>query len=141
MQGKPKNMQNDTDYKDVQTDVLQFFEEKLIQLQSKDIFDIVVDPGFGFGKTVDQNYELLVNLSAFRVLGFPILAGVSRKSMIWKTLNVKPDEALNGTTALHMVALEQGARILRVHDVAAASEVIKLRNKIKKAGGIIEPDF
>ena len=90
------------------------------------ITDIIVDPGFGFGKTVAQNFELLRNLHTLRILGRPVLAGISRKSMICRTLNVLPDEALNGTTALHIVALQQGANILRAHDVREAMEVISL---------------
>jgi dihydropteroate synthase len=92
--------------------------------------DIIVDPGFGFAKTREQNFNMLRNLDNFGILGKPVIVGLSRKSMIWKTLNIKPEEALNGTTALHMLALWKGASILRVHDVKEAKEVIKLFTSI-----------
>jgi dihydropteroate synthase len=97
-----------------------------LKLQSMNIHDVCIDPGFGFGKTVDHNFKLLKNLSVFSLLGKPVLAGLSRKSMICRVLNVNPIHALNGTTALHMIALQQGASILRAHDVKEAIECIKL---------------
>ncbi|MFN0175610.1 MAG: dihydropteroate synthase [Saprospiraceae bacterium] len=127
MQGTPATMQQKPHYEDVVTEVLDFFIQKIEALRILGVKDIVLDPGFGFGKTVEHNYTLLKNLHVFQnVLGLPVLAGISRKSMICKPLEIKPAEALNGTTALHMVALQQGACVLRVHDVREAMEVIKL---------------
>ncbi len=127
MQGVPRTMQKSPEYEDVVTEVLDFFIQKTATLRRLGIKDIVLDPGFGFGKTVEHNYALLKNLHVFQnVLGLPVLAGLSRKSMICKPLGIKPVEALNGTTALHMVALQQGASILRAHDVKEAIEVIRL---------------
>jgi dihydropteroate synthase len=127
IKGTPQNMQQAPHYDDVVTEVLDFFVEKVGQWRSLGAKDIILDPGFGFGKTVEHNYALLKNLHVFRqVLGLPVLAGISRKSMICRPLGIKPTEALNGTTALHMVALQQGASILRAHDVKEAIEVIRL---------------
>jgi dihydropteroate synthase len=123
---KPEVMQQQTEYTDLIADVLQFFGRQLEKLHQHHVHDIVLDPGFGFGKTLEQNYQLLKNLSAFQELGYPLLAGVSRKSMIYKLLNATPDGALNGTTAVHMLALLQGALILRVHDVREAVETIRI---------------
>jgi len=96
------------------------------QYSAAGVTDIIIDPGFGFGKTVEHNFQLLDKLHSFRMLGRPILAGISRKSMVCKPISVNPEHALNGTTALHMIALQQGANILRVHDVKEAMEVVKL---------------
>lgn len=127
MQGTPAIMQQHPHYEDVVTEVLDFFIEKIRELHAKGVYEIVLDPGFGFGKTVAHNFTLLKHLADFsRVLQLPVLAGISRKSMICKTLGVKPEQALNGTTALHMVALQNGASILRAHDVKEAVEVVKL---------------
>ncbi len=127
MQGSPKTMQQNPHYDKVVTDVLDFFIQKIAVLRGLGVKDIVLDPGFGFGKTVEHNYALLKNLHTFQnVLGLPVLAGISRKSMICKPLGIKSADALNGTTALHMVALQQGASILRAHDVREAVEVVKL---------------
>lgn len=126
MQGDPSNMQKAPSYQDVVKEVLHFFIEKLGELRALGVKDVVLDPGFGFGKSIEHNYQLLRQLSIFRLTDLPILAGISRKSMICRVLEVKPIDALNGTTALHMVALQQGARILRVHDVREAMEVIRL---------------
>jgi len=127
MQGTPATMQQNPHYDDVVTEVLDFFIRKIEKLRALGVKDIVLDPGFGFGKTVEHNYQLLKNFHVFgNVTGKPVLAGISRKSMICKVLKVNPEHALNGTTALHMVALQQGAKILRVHDVREAVEVIKL---------------
>jgi len=126
MQGKPQTMQNNPQYDNVITDILDFFIHKTNELRENGIQDIIIDPGFGFGKTVEHNYTILRNMSDFQVLGLPILVGLSRKSMIYKVLNTTPGEALNGTTALHMVGLQNGAKILRVHDVREAVEVVKL---------------
>jgi dihydropteroate synthase len=127
MQGDPSTMQQAPQYEDVVLDVLDFFIAAVARLREKGIHDIILDPGFGFGKTVEHNFTLLKNLHVFHtVLDLPVLAGISRKSMICKVLGIAPDAALNGTTALHMVALQQGARILRVHDVREAREAIRL---------------
>ncbi len=126
MQGTPRRMQKNPQYGDLMTELLDFFIERIGQLQALGIQDILLDVGFGFGKTIAHNYELLANLSTYQALNCPLLVGVSRKSMIWKVLESSPAEALNGTTALHMIALQQGAKILRVHDVKAAQEVIRL---------------
>jgi dihydropteroate synthase len=127
MQGTPATMQQDPVYIDVVQEVLDFFIEGIVRLRALGVRDIVLDPGFGFGKTVENNFALLKNLHIMEaVTGLPVLAGVSRKSMICKVLKVRPEHALNGTTALHMVALQQGARILRAHDVREAVETIRL---------------
>ena len=127
MQGTPATMQQNPHYDDVVTEVLDYFIRKVEYLHTLGIYDIILDPGFGFGKTVEHNFTLLKNMHVFnRVLQLPVLAGLSRKSMICRTLGVKPEQALNGTTALNMVALQQGASFLRVHDVREAVEVRKL---------------
>ncbi|MFN0216435.1 MAG: dihydropteroate synthase [Saprospiraceae bacterium] len=132
MQGSPDMMQQNPHYEDVVTEILDFFIQKTEVLRAHGVKDIILDPGFGFGKTVEHNFELLKNLHVFEnVLGMPVLAGLSRKSMICKPLKIKPEEALNGTSALHMVALQQGARILRAHDVREAMEVIHLWELLK----------
>lgn len=132
MQGIPQSMQQAPHYKDVLVEIMDFFIAKVAMLRSKGIKDIVLDVGFGFGKTIEHNYQLLQNLGIYQQLDLPLLVGVSRKSMIWKTLNIHQDEALNGTTALHMVALQQGASILRVHDVKEAQQVLQLWQKLSK---------
>ena len=135
MQGTPTTMQKAPIYDDIVTEVLGFFIQKIAQLRSLGVYDIVLDPGFGFGKTVEHNYTLLRNLHVFRaVTGLPVLVGISRKSMIYKPLGIGPDAALNGTSALHMVALQQGASILRAHDVREAVEVIKLWELLDSPG-------
>jgi dihydropteroate synthase len=126
MPGTPATMQQAPVYDDVCETVLRFFADRIALCRKAGILDVIIDPGFGFGKTMAQNYELLRNLELFRVLELPILTGISRKSMTYKPLGVGPEQALNATTALHMVCLQQGARILRVHDVREAMEVIKL---------------
>jgi dihydropteroate synthase len=131
MQGKPENMQVAPTYEDINREVLDFFIKELEKLRTLGIKDVVIDPGFGFGKTVEHNYHLLGKLHVFKLLDVPLLAGLSRKSMICKVLKVNPENALNGTTALHMVALQQGARILRVHDVKEAHEVIQLWEQLE----------
>lgn len=128
--GTPATMQQQTDYEDVAQAVMDFFMAEIHTLRGLGVKDVVIDPGFGFAKTLDQNYELLKKLHVFRLLGVPILAGVSRKSMIYKLLGTTPEEALNGTSVLHWVALEQGAQLLRVHDVKAAREVVQIFEKI-----------
>jgi len=127
MQGSPATMQQAPHYDDPVTEVLDFFIQKIALLRASGVHDIVLDPGFGFGKTVEHNYTLLRNLHVFRsVTGLPVLAGISRKSMIYKPLGIGPEQALSGTSALHMVALQQGASILRAHDVREAVEVVRL---------------
>lgn len=135
MQGMPKTMQNAPSYGDVVHEVLQYFVERLRVLRSAGISDVIIDPGFGFGKSVEHNFQLLNKLSVFSILEMPVLAGISRKSMICKVLKVNPVDALNGTTALHMVALQNGAKILRVHDVKEAREVIALHDYSMRAAG------
>ncbi|MBC6368807.1 dihydropteroate synthase [Algoriphagus sp. AK58] len=126
MKGTPQNMQSQTDYSDLIPEILSYFAQKLEHFRKLGIKDVFIDPGFGFAKTREQNFDLLRDLKSFRVLGLPVLVGVSRKSMIYKTLQISPSEALNGTTALNMFALLQGANILRVHDVKEAKETITL---------------
>lgn len=126
MQGTPATMQQNPQYNNVTLDILNYLRGIIDQCEAAGIKDIIIDPGFGFGKTLEHNYELLSNMHTLRILGKPLLAGISRKGMIWKVLSTTPEEALNGTTALHMVALQQGANILRAHDVKEAMETIKL---------------
>lgn len=133
MRGTPQTMQQQTDYNDVTAEVLRYFGEKVDLLHSMGVKDIVLDPGYGFAKTLEQNYELLARQQVFEVLGLPILVGVSRKSMICKTLGCTPDEALNGTTVLHALALQRGANILRAHDVRQAVEAVKLVGMLERS--------
>ncbi len=133
MQGTPGNMQQNPTYDDVVREILDFFIRETGKLRALGVKDILLDVGFGFGKTVKHNFQLLRNLHVFRILDLPILTGLSRKSMICRPLGIKPAEALNGTTALHMVALQQGSRILRVHDVREAMEVITLWQQLEFA--------
>ncbi|MEX2597805.1 MAG: dihydropteroate synthase [Salibacteraceae bacterium] len=132
MQGRPASMQQNPRYKNVTNEVIEFFIESLAKLEELGVHDVIIDPGFGFGKTNEHNYQLLNNLADFRVLNCPILVGISRKSMINKVLNVKPENALNGTTALNMAALLKGAAILRVHDAKEASETVKLFQMLRQ---------
>lgn len=126
MQGTPKNMQKDPQYTDVVVEVKSFFQKKIQQLNNAGVQQIIIDPGFGFGKTVSHNFTLLKNLKEFGSFGYPVLAGLSRKSMVNKVLGTLPADALNGTTVLNTLALLNGASILRVHDVKEAIETIKL---------------
>jgi len=132
MQGTPKTMQEDPQYDDVVKEVYGYLRTVCEDCEQAGVGEVIVDPGFGFGKTVVHNFQLLGGMSKFKELGKPILAGLSRKSMICKVLKVNPPHALNGTTALNMVALQQGANILRVHDVKEAVEVIKLYEALKE---------
>ncbi|MEY2924579.1 MAG: Dihydropteroate synthase [Bacteroidota bacterium] len=129
--GTPRTMQQLPNYDDVVVEVFNYLLEKKRQCLLAGIVDFVIDPGFGFGKTREHNFELLKHFSQFKLLESPILAGVSRKSMIWKTLDVKPVEAVNGTTFLHAFALQGGADILRVHDVEKAVQCVKLWEQLK----------
>jgi dihydropteroate synthase len=132
MAGNPRTMQNNPVYDDVVADILKWFGDRIFSLNSSGVNDIIIDPGFGFGKTISDNFELLRRLGDFSVAGLPLLAGLSRKSMIWKTLGVSPGEGMNGTSAMNAVALINGADILRVHDVKEAVEVVKLMERIRK---------
>jgi len=138
MQGMPENMQDNPVYADVVADILVWFSSKIARLQSAGVKDIIIDPGFGFGKTVSHNFEILHRLADFSISGLPLLVGMSRKSMIWKTLGVSPEEALNGTTVLNTIALMKGADILRVHDVKEAVQVVRLMEMIKNTKMQIE---
>lgn len=126
MQGNPAIMQQAPSYTDVVKEVLDFFIFKTDELRKEGIKDIIIDPGFGFGKTISHNFQLLKNLGALKMLGAPILAGLSRKSTVYKTLKVPVEESLNGTTVLNTIALINGASILRVHDVKEAKQIISL---------------
>lgn len=126
MRGTPATMQQLTQYGDVTAEVLEWLARKIDELHQMGVADVIADPGFGFSKTVEQNYEMLSQLNAFAKLDVPLLVGVSRKSMIYKVLDATPSEALNGTTVLNTLALLHGAHILRVHDVKAAVETVKL---------------
>lgn len=130
MKGEPKNMQDNPRYENVTKEVIQFLSEKLNMLNSHGISDVIIDPGFGFGKTNADNYKLLKNIELLKVFKAPILAGISRKSMIYKTLKINKLYSINGTTALNMFALSKGAKILRVHDVKQAMECIYLNEEI-----------
>ncbi|MEP0368739.1 MAG: dihydropteroate synthase [Cyclobacteriaceae bacterium] len=131
MKGSPQNMVKKTSYNDLLTEVTEYFVSKLNQLNSLGVKDIIIDPGFGFAKNIEQNFQLLHDLNFLKKLDHPLLVGVSRKSMIYKSLNIQPEEALNGTTALNTVALLKGASILRVHDVKEAAEAVQLVNLLK----------
>lgn len=133
MQGKPADMQKNPQYQDVVQEVLDFFIQELGKLRALGLKDVILDPGFGFGKTVTHNYQLLKNLQVFQILDCPVITGVSRKSMINKVLKISPKDALNGTTALHMVALLNGSKLLRVHDVKEASQAIQLWQALDQA--------
>ena len=132
MRGTPTTMQSMTDYGDIVEEVRSYFVQKISELRAAGIEDIVIDPGFGFAKTLEQNYQLMSGLHRLNDLGAPMLVGISRKSMIYKLLGSTPAEALNGTTALHLEALRQGAKILRVHDTREAVEVVKIYNQLNK---------
>lgn len=131
MQGRPNNMQQLPTYEDVTLTVLDFLIQEVGKLRALGVKDIIVDPGFGFGKSSSHNFQLLKKLHIFKILDVPILVGLSRKSMIYKTLGISPKEALNGTSVLHLAALQQGASMLRVHDVKEAVETIKLFELLK----------
>lgn len=133
MQGRPETMQQQAQYDDVVQEVLDFLIAEVGRLQAAGVKDILLDPGFGFGKTIEHNFQLLQNLHVLGILPYPVLAGISRKSMIYRSLGIPPEEALNGTTALHIVALQQGALVLRVHDVAEAVQVVRLREQLQSA--------
>lgn len=133
MKGNPENMQSQTGYKDLVKEVLDYFIERIHVSKSAGIHDVIVDPGFGFAKTIGQNLQLLKQLEVFKMLERPVMAGLSRKSTVYKTLGVSADEALNGSTVLHTIALLNGAHILRVHDVREAMEAIRLVSAYRQA--------
>ena len=131
IKGTPQNMQKNPEYIDLMGELMDFFKERIKQLNDLGCKDIILDPGFGFGKTLDHNYEIVARLKEFDKFNLPVLIGISRKSMIYKFLGGDPSTSLNGTTALNMISLERGASILRVHDVKEAVECVKLYSKIK----------
>ena len=131
MQGTPQTMQIRPRYDNLLKEIFYYFSEKVQRLRDLGVKDIIIDPGFGFGKTLEHNYELMNHLEEFRLFELPLLVGVSRKSMIYKLLGTSPEEALNGTTTLHAIALQKGAHILRVHDVKAAVETVSIVKKMK----------
>lgn len=131
MRGTPQTMQQFTKYDNLTKDILFYFSERIAAARALGIIDIIVDPGFGFSKTLEQNYELMQHLELFKMLDKPMLIGISRKSMIYKYLNTNPQEALNGTSVLNTIALQKGAGILRVHDVKEAIECVKLVEHLK----------
>lgn len=133
MIGTPNNMQNFTNYEDFIADITNYFVNKVESLRERKVKDIIIDPGFGFSKTLEQNYILLNHIDKFKILGLPILVGLSRKSMIYKLLDITAKEALNGTSVLNFAALNNGANILRVHDVKEAKQVVKLYQTLKEA--------
>jgi dihydropteroate synthase len=132
MRGTPETMQSLNEYDDIVADILKWFGEKIVRLHSVGVKDIIIDPGFGFSKNIAQNLEMLRRLNEFSVAGLPVLVGLSRKSTIWKTLGITPNEALNGTTVLNTSALLNGADIIRVHDVKEAKETVKLVKALMK---------
>lgn len=138
MRGTPQTMMQLNQYDNLHVDIIADLQRKLAQLRSLGVRDVIVDPGFGFAKSGPQNYELLAGLELFNVLDCPILVGLSRKSMVWKTLEITPEDALNGTTVVNTIALMKGTSILRVHDVAQAAEAVKLVSAFKLAASHLE---
>jgi len=136
MKGTPQTMKTLNQYENMLSEMLDYFNLKINVLLDKGCKDIVIDPGFGFAKNIDQNFELLQNLNLFHTFNLPLLVGISRKSMIYKTLKIEPQKALNGTTVLHTLALQQGVSILRTHDVKEAVQAIQL---LEKAGLLPNP--
>ena len=130
MRGTPQTMQQKVDYADFMGEVMLYFSEKIRQLNELGVNDVILDPGFGFSKTLDQNYELMARMNEFRLFDMPLLVGISRKSMIYRLLDTDPSESLNGTTVLNTFALQHGADILRVHDVKQAVEAIRIIGKL-----------
>lgn len=133
MRGTPQTMSGLSQYDNLMVELLDYFSFRLAELRGLGVRDVVIDPGIGFAKTPAQGFTILKHLAELDVLGCPILVGVSRKSLVWRTLGLKPEEALNGTTALHMLALMNGARLLRVHDPAEARQVVRLFAELKSA--------
>lgn len=135
MKGTPQDMKERANYDDMMKEIMDYFSKKYDQLRNLGVNDIIIDPGFGFGKTVQHNYQLLHHLNQFKIFGLPIMVGLSRKSMIYKTLDITPDESMNATTVLNTLALMSGTNILRVHDVKEAGEVITLVEKYRTSTG------
>lgn len=133
MKGTPQNMQHNPSYGDIRNEIFTYFSGKIKQLHAVGVNDVIIDPGFGFGKSLDNNYQVLGMLDDFKIFGLPILVGFSRKSMIYRHLDITPAEALNGTSVLNAVALMKGASILRVHDVREAAEAVSLIEKLKQS--------
>lgn len=133
MRGTPQTMKDQTQYKHLMQEILQYFSQRIGTAKSYGLYNLIIDPGYGFSKTTTQNFQLLKQAAQLNSLDLPVLTGVSRKSMIYKTLDIGPKEALNGTTALHMQALLSGSKILRVHDVKEAMECVSLFNALEKA--------
>ncbi len=133
MLGTPQTMQDNPSYDAVCMDILKFLQQKLNELSELHVTEVLIDPGIGFGKTIDQNFEILRKLNVYQILDRPVMVGLSRKSLIYKTLGITSDEALNGTSVLHLAALQQGAKILRVHDVKEAYETISLYESLQDA--------
>lgn len=131
MRGNPSNMMDKTDYENIIEEMENYFSKKIELAKSFGVNDIIIDPGFGFAKTTKQNFDILKNLTYLKKLDKPLLVGVSRKSMIYKTLNLSPIDSLNGSTVLHTISLLKGANIIRVHDVKEANECIRLVNELK----------
>ena len=131
MKGDPATMQKNPVYDDVVADILKYFADRIFRLRTAGVKDIIIDPGFGFGKTAAHNFELMQHLDDLSIAGQPVMIGISRKSMIWKSLDITADEALNGTSVMHAVALLKGADILRVHDVREAIQAVHLITKLK----------
>ena len=138
MQGTPQTMQKSPHYENVVSDLLSWFSVRIAALHQAGVKDIIIDPGFGFGKNPDHNFEMLRRLDEFRIVALPLLVGLSRKSMIWKTLEITPADSLAGTAALNMTALMNGASILRVHDVKEARQVVTLFEKIYPQGTLFD---
>lgn len=132
MKGNPKNMQEQSHYRNMIKELLYYFSERVAEARAHKINDIIVDPGFGFSKSLEQNYELMAKLDIFHIINLPVFVGISRKSMIYKLLDTQPKDALNGTTSLNTLALSKGAHILRVHDVKEAVECVKIHQMITK---------
>jgi len=130
MKGTPQTMQSLTQYENIVKEILFYFSQKIAQARSLGINDLILDPGFGFAKTIEQNFEVLSKLELFQITELPFLVGISRKSMIYKTLEINTEIALNGTTSLNTISLLKGAKILRVHDVKEAVECVKLYQKL-----------
>ncbi|MEI7510270.1 MAG: dihydropteroate synthase [Flavobacterium sp.] len=133
MKGTPQTMQTLTQYENISKEMMFYFSEKVAKVRSLGINDVIIDPGFGFAKTIEQNFEILRNLELFQLMDLPLLVGLSRKSMIYKTLDITAEMALNGTTSLHTISLLKGAKILRVHDVKEAVECVKLFENMTKS--------
>lgn len=132
MQGTPQDMQQHIHYDHLRMEIMQYFALRVQDLHARGVKDIIIDPGFGFGKTLAHNYELFKHLEDFKLFGLPLLVGISRKSMIYKLLDSSPEEALNGTTVLNTIALTKGADILRVHDVKACVEAVRIFNQMNE---------